>query len=284
MKRFFKNGIYAFIAALLLFAAMPVSAQAAQVILAVSGGDIKVGDTFTVSMTAPSSSKLSLHYDGTMVTPVSMNGAALDGNTLSISARSISFTFEAKASGGAGFVASSDSYDRSSVVVDIAKAAETAENTENVENTDNTEKSETVETTETDKTTKKDDTDTSQKKTKKTAAAVKPTQDTAPIIYSSESLSFRELITDRRMVLVTGILLAIIIVLIIRITVLKSSSDDTGYDYAEEEEENEVPDIRINEDDKIKPEVPEIDEEKLTMPKPPKKPAGKLRLEDLNDI
>lgn len=307
MKRSLMKNIYILIAALMVFVMFPVSAQASQVILAVSGNDIKVGDSFTVSMTGASSSKMSLHYDGTMVTPKSMNGASLDGNTLTVTARSVSFTFEAKQAGGAGFVASSDAFAKSSVVVNIAEAAENTQDktVQESEKKEETDKKPANDTNDKDKSSQSSSSSEKSKSTSSDSSTAdndtkkpQPAQSSdSQIAVSSDSLTFRQLITDRRMILVTGVLLAIIIALIIRITVLRSELGNSDYgtddiDFDDNEEKIRAEEKRLEREIHEEPEeiknVPledlEIDEAKLTMPKPPKKPATKLRLEDLNDL
>lgn len=293
-----------FILAASLF--LPMDASASPVILGLSTNDIRVGDTFTVSVAGAQSSNLSLHYDGTMVSLKGQNGATLDGNTLTIAAKSASFTFEAKQEGSAGFVASSDMYDRSSAVVSIAAAA--TDTNSDAAATESTDADTSEDTTDEEASAKTDSTDTEtvSDSTEDTSAVSDDTDsadsvDTEKHGISSSDLSFRQLILDRRMILVIAVLLAIIIVLIIRITTLHYSlddeyeSDDIDFDdnekkLAEKEKEEEqnklVEHITEDKPDRKSSEIDldEIDEEKLTMPKAPKKPNEKLKLEDLNNL
>ena len=70
MKIFFRKKFTALFTALIMVLCLmlPVDASAAPVILGLSSSEIKVGDSFSVSIAGASSSNLSLHYDGTMVT------------------------------------------------------------------------------------------------------------------------------------------------------------------------------------------------------------------------
>lgn len=286
--------------ALLIAVSVPHNAFAAQVILGLSKTDISVGDTFTVSIAGSSTSRLSLHYDGTMVSLTDQNNARLDGNTLTVTARSVSFTFKAKKQGQAGFVASSDVDSRSSVMVNI-ESSETADPEDASSEKDNSEEKTTDDaSTDTDATVSdSSDADTAkQTVTEDTSASSETdndTDDAAKYAITSSDLSFAALITDRRMILVIGILSAIIIALIIRLVVLHYSISDSDYegddiDFDENEkqirEQEKVSDDKAAEPDEkaIIADELGIDEEKLTMPKAPKTPNQKLKLEDLNDL
>lgn len=288
--------------------AFPVNALASPVILGISTNSIKVGDSFSVSVSGADSSNLSLHYDGTMVTLTGQNGASLDGNTLTIAAKSATFTFTAKQSGSAGFVASSDKYERSSAVVSIAASTEDNAQTDadtSQTDTEGTEASENdADTSASDSSDDKDSvSDSSEELPADTTQDVSDT-DTVSQKHgtSSSDLSFKQLITDRRMTLVIAVLLAVIIALIIRITTLHYQLADLDYDDDDidfDEEEKKISE-KEKEEEKKKPLEPvtekknekkpvdialdDIDEEKLTMPKAPKKPNEKLKLEDLNNI
>lgn len=313
MNRFFKKKMYAIAAVLILAVtlALPVDALASPVILGLSTNDIKVGDTFTVSLSGAESSNLSLHYDGTMVTLKDQKGATLDGNTLTIPAKSVSFTFTAKQEGNAGFVASSDKFERSSAVVKIAAgaASDTSDDTQ-------TAAAATDENSDAGTDNDADTASASQSSVSDSSAEVSSSSDTAEQVsdddetdiskhgISSSDLSFKQLILDRRMILVIAVLLAVIIILIIRITTLHYALTGTDYDdddidfdeneknIAEKEEEEKnrlVEHVTDRNNESQQPKTPydpdfEIDEEKLTMPKAPKRPNEKLKLEDLNNL
>lgn len=313
MKIFFRKKFTALFTALImaLCLMLPVDASAAPVILGLSSSEIKVGDSFSVSIAGASSSNLSLHYDGTMVTLTGQGGAALNGNTLTISAKSATFTFTAKQEGNAGFVASSDQYERSSAVVKIAQAsAQTSDNTQAATADNDTEAAASD---------NPDTTDDSQTKVSSQSASDSADTHTSEDLQtdsedttvtrkhgvSSQDLTFSQLITDRRMIIVIAVLLAVIIVLIIRLTTLHyAMSDDYDDDIDFDEEEKRIAE-KEEEQRKLVEHVTEkkeksekleraektsgldldgIDVEKLTMPKAPKNPNKKLKLEDLNDL
>lgn len=291
-------------AVLMLFLTLifPVSAYASPVILGLSTQDISVGDSFSVYVSGSAASNLSLHYDGTMVKLTGQAGASLDGNTLTIKAKSVSFTFEAIKDGSAGFVASSDAYDRSSVIVNIKAASDgtTEVKDDNTDaGTDETVSSSSDESTSESVSTSSEAVSTSDIYADTTDSEPEDRQDDASI--SSSDLSFKDLITDRRMILVIAVLVAIIIILIIRLATMHFNtdsgyeSDDIDFDDAEarikEKEDKEAEEEAVKEKpvkdepvSKAKELAPEIDEEKLTMPKAPKKPAEKLKIDDLNDL
>lgn len=308
------------IAAVFLFMLTPVNVFAANTILSISKSDIKAGDDFTVTVSGAETSNLSLHYDGTMVTLKSQGNATLNGNILSINARSASFAFTAKKSGSAGFVASSDKYARSSVRINIgeADAADTTTADTNA-STDDTKAADTSSDNTSDKTQTKDAaTDNSSKSTDSTAASdataasdgtVSDSTSTAADVkdypeISTSDFSLKELVLDRRITLIIGALLAVIIVLVIMLVWSHLSSLK---DYDEEDEEpddiaDDFDDEKINVKEQVKApseKKPDFsddedetdklyerlkEEEKLSMPKTPVVPEKKLHLEDLNNL
>ncbi len=297
MKIFLKKRHILFlgIICLMLTFAMPEQAQASPVVLSFSTNDVSVGDSFSVTVAGASSSNLSLHYDGTMVTLKSQGRATLDGNTLSISGRSATFTFEAKQQGNAGFVASSNMYPRSSAVIGIKEAVskDTDEKVSNdTEQTENEGKEDKKEDAVVKETSSEKDTENNSKKAKAEADHSGSSVEKHDI--SSSDLSFKQLILDRRMLILTGLLLAIIIVLIIRLTLLHFAvygdyeGDDIDFD-DEETKRSDTDQIASAEKTDQKKfsgdlDLGEIDEEKLTMPKAPKRPNKKLELSDLNKL
>ena len=317
MKIIAKRFASLFIAVAFLFILLPVRADAAVTILSISKNDIKTGDDFTVTISGASTSNLSLHYDGTMVTLKSQGNAALDGNTLTINAKSASFAFTAKKSGSAGFVASSDQYEKSSVLVNIGEAAADTKKSDTSEKTDtaaaDTTKKAASEKTASDKSSADDsastdttsDTNTSDKAKTDTASdslASDTTADTADntdtASFSSSDLSLKELLLDRRVIVIIGALAAVIIVLIIML-LWNHYSAYRDFDEEDEEDDEEEGSAVINEKSEVhsekKPEAFDMDdtdqlyerlkeEEKLTMPKTPVVPEKKLHLEDLNNL
>ena len=215
------------IAAVFLFMLTPVNVFAANTILSISKSDIKAGDDFTVTVSGAETSNLSLHYDGTMVTLKSQGNATLNGNILSINARSASFAFTAKKSGSAGFVASSDKYARSSVRINIGEAAAADTTTDDTKAAADTSSDNTSDKTQT----KDAATDNSSKSTDSTAASdataasdgtVSDSTSTAADVkdypeISTSDFSLKELVLDRRITLIIGALLAVIIVLVINL-------------------------------------------------------------------
>lgn len=302
------------IAAVFLFMLTPVNVFAANTILSISKSDIKAGDDFTVTVSGAETSNLSLHYDGTMVTLKSQGNATLNGNILSINARSASFAFTAKKSGSAGFVASSDKYARSSVRINIGEAAAADTTTDDTKAAADTSSDNTS-----DKTQTKDAvTDNSSKSTDSTAASdataasdgtVSDSTSTAADVkdypeISTSDFSLKELVLDRRITLIIGALLAVIIVLVIMLVWSHLSSLK---DYDEEDEEpddiaDDFDDEKINVKEQVKApseKKPDFsddedetdklyerlkEEEKLSMPKTPVVPEKKLHLEDLNNL
>lgn len=305
------------IAAVFLFMLTPVNVFAANTILSISKSDIKAGDDFTVTVSGAETSNLSLHYDGTMVTLKSQGNATLNGNILSINARSASFAFTAKKSGSAGFVASSDKFARSSVRINIGEAADTTTADTNA-STDDTKAADTSSDNTSDKTQTKDAaTDDSSKSTDSTAAsdttaasdgAVSDSTSTSADVkdypeISTSDFSLKELVLDRRITLIIGALLAVIIVLVImlvwsHLSSLKDydeddESDDLTDDFDDErinvKEQAEAssekkPDFSDDEDETDKLYERLKEEEKLSMPKTPVVPEKKLHLEDLNNL
>ena len=309
------------IAAVFLFMLTPVNVFAANTILSISKSDIKAGDDFTVTVSGAETSNLSLHYDGTMVTLKSQGNATLNGNILSINARSASFAFTAKKSGSAGFVASSDKYARSSVRINIgeADAADTTTADTNAATDDTKAAADTSSDNTSDKTQTKDAaTDNSSKSTDSTAASdasaasdgtVSDSTSTAADVkdypeISTSDFSLKELVLDRRITLIIGALLAVIIVLVIMLVWSHLSSLK---DYDEEDEEpddiaDDFDDEKINVKEQVKApseKKPDFsddedetdklyerlkEEEKLSMPKTPVVPEKKLHLEDLNNL
>lgn len=309
------------IAAVFLFMLTPVNVFAANTILSISKSDIKAGDDFTVTVSGAETSNLSLHYDGTMVTLKSQGNATLNGNILSINARSASFAFTAKKSGSAGFVASSDKYARSSVRINIgeADAADTTTADTNASTDDTKAAADTSSDNTSDKTQTKDAaTDNSSKSTDSTAASdataasdgtVSDSTSTAADVkdypeISTSDFSLKELVLDRRITLIIGALLAVIIVLVIMLVWSHLSSLK---DYDEEDEEpddiaDDFDDEKINVKEQVKApseKKPDFsddedetdklyerlkEEEKLSMPKTPVVPEKKLHLEDLNNL
>lgn len=309
------------IAAVFLFMLTPVNVFAANTILSISKSDIKAGDDFTVTVSGAETSNLSLHYDGTMVTLKSQGNATLNGNILSINARSASFAFTAKKSGSAGFVASSDKYARSSVRINIgeADAADTTTADTNAATDDTKAAADTSSDNTSDKTQTKDAaTDNSSKSADSTAASdataasdgtVSDSTSTAADVkdypeISTSDFSLKELVLDRRITLIIGALLAVIIVLVIMLVWSHLSSLK---DYDEEDEEpddiaDDFDDEKINVKEQVKApseKKPDFsddedetdklyerlkEEEKLSMPKTPVVPEKKLHLEDLNNL
>ena len=291
------------VALILLFLTLPFNSYAANTLLSVSKQDIKAGDSFDVTISGAKSSNLSLHYDGTMVTLKGQGNATLNGNTLSVSGRSATFTFEAKKAGNAGFVASSDRYARSSVMLSIGEAAAASETTEN-EVAETKKDSRTEKNTNANKKTQDADTVASEEKnTDETAEAqnaldesdnsvqdnAKPQENTA---FSSSNLTFKQLILDRRVMLIIAVLVAIIIILVIRLIWLHFEDyDDEEY---EEDIKTRIETSPVNEKPTKKQAQKEADEdnlyeklkaeEKLTMPKAPAVSEKKLHLEDLNNL
>lgn len=305
--------------AVTVFMLLPLSAWAGNTVLSVSKSDIKAGDEFTVTVSGASASNLSLHYDGTMVTLKSQGQASLDGNTLSINAKSATFTFTAKKAGSAGFVGSSDQYARSSAMISIGEAAAAKPQTAETKTEDSNEKK-SSKTTDADKSTDKkskdtedtdqvvsvstndpdDDTDVSDAKTdvsENTAQEDSAAQQEYPF-FSSADLSLKELVTDRRIIAIIGVLVAIIIILVIRLLWIHFSEYEY-YDDEESEDDEEATEERVSETQKT-PETKKSkntepddtdalyeklkEEEKLTMPKTPVVPEKKLHLEDLNNL
>ena len=307
------------IAAVFLFMLTPVNVFAANTILSISKSDIKAGDDFTVTVSGAETSNLSLHYDGTMVTLKSQGNATLNGNILSINARSASFAFTAKKSGSAGFVASSDKYARSSVRINIgeADAADTTTADTNAA-TDDTKAADTSSDNTSDKTQTKDAaTDNSSKSTDSTAASdataasdgtVSDSTSTAADVkdypeISTSDFSLKELVLDRRITLIIGALLAVIIVLVIMLVWSHLSSlkdydeDDESDDLTDDFDDEKInvkeqveassekkPDFSDDEDETDKLYERLKEEEKLSMPKTPVVPEKKLHLEDLNNL
>lgn len=307
------------IAAVFLFMLAPVNVFAANTILSISKSDIKAGDDFTVTISGTETSNLSLHYDGTMVTLKSQGNATLNGNILSINAKSASFAFTAKKSGSAGFVASSDKFARSSVRINIGEAADTTTADTNASTDDTKAAADTSSDNTSDKTQTKDAaTDNSSKSTDSTAAsdataasdgAVSDSTSTAADVkdypeISTSDFSLKELVLDRRITLIIGALLAVIIVLVIMLVWSHLSSLK---DYDEEDEEpddiaDDFDDEKINVKEQVKApseKKPDFsddedetdklyerlkEEEKLSMPKTPVVPEKKLHLEDLNNL
>ena len=302
------------IAAVFLFMLTPVNVFAANTILSISKSDIKAGDDFTVTVSGAETSNLSLHYDGTMVTLKSQGNATLNGNILSINARSASFAFTAKKSGSAGFVASSDKYARSSVRINIGEAAAADTTTDDTKAAADTSADNTSDKTQT----KDAATDNSSKSTDSTAASdataasdgtVSDSTSTAADVkdypeISTSDFSLKELVLDRRITLIIGALLAVIIVLVIMLVWSHLSSLK---DYDEEDEEpddiaDDFDDEKINVKEQVKApseKKPDFsddedetdklyerlkEEEKLSMPKTPVVPEKKLHLEDLNNL
>ena len=309
------------IAAVFLFMLTPVNVFAANTILSISKSDIKAGDDFTVTVSGAETSNLSLHYDGTMVTLKSQGNATLNGNILSINARSASFAFTAKKSGSAGFVASSDKYARSSVRINIgeADAADTTTADTNAATDDTKAAADTSSDNTSDKTQTKDAaTDNSSKSTDSTAASdataasdgtVSDSTSTAADVkdypeISTSDFSLKELVLDRRITLIIGALLAVIIVLVIMLVWSHLSSlkdydeedeepDDIADDFDDEKinikeqvkaPSEKKPDFSDDEDETDKLYERLKEEEKLSMPKTPVVPEKKLHLEDLNNL
>lgn len=305
------------IAAVFLFMLAPVNVFAANTILSISKSDIKAGDDFTVTISGTETSNLSLHYDGTMVTLKSQGNATLNGNILSINARSASFAFTAKKSGSAGFVASSDKFARSSVRINIGEAADTTTADTNA-STDDTKAADTSSDNTSDKTQTKDAaTDDSSKSTDSTAAsdttaasdgAVSDSTSTSADVkdypeISTSDFSLKELVLDRRITLIIGALLAVIIVLVIMLVWSHLSSlkdydeDDESDDLTDDFDDEKInvkeqveassekkPDFSDDEDETDKLYERLKEEEKLSMPKTPVVPEKKLHLEDLNNL
>lgn len=308
------------IAAVFLFMLTPVNVFAANTILSISKSDIKAGDDFTVTVSGAETSNLSLHYDGTMVTLKSQGNATLNGNILSINARSASFAFTAKKSGSAGFVASSDKYARSSVRINIgeADAADTTTADTNAATDDTKAAADTSSDNTSDKTQTKDAaTDNSSKSTDSTAAsdttaasdgAVSDSTSTSADVkdypeISTSDFSLKELVLDRRITLIIGALLAVIIVLVIMLVWSHLSSlkdydeDDESDDLTDDFDDEKInvkeqveassekkPDFSDDEDETDKLYERLKEEEKLSMPKTPVVPEKKLHLEDLNNL
>ncbi|HAP02661.1 MAG TPA: hypothetical protein DCQ87_01215 [Lachnospiraceae bacterium] len=305
------------IAAVFLFMLAPVNVFAANTILSISKSDIKAGDDFTVTISGTETSNLSLHYDGTMVTLKSQGNATLNGNILSINAKSASFAFTAKKSGSAGFVASSDKFARSSVRINIGEAADTTTADTNA-STDDTKAADTSSDNTSDKTQTKDAaTDDSSKSTDSTAAsdttaasdgAVSDSTSTSADVkdypeISTSDFSLKELVLDRRITLIIGALLAVIIVLVIMLVWSHLSSlkdydeDDESDDLTDDFDDEKInvkeqveassekkPDFSDDEDETDKLYERLKEEEKLSMPKTPVVPEKKLHLEDLNNL
>lgn len=311
------------IIAVFLFMLVPVNAFAANTILSISKSDIKAGDDFTVTVSGAETSNLSLHYDGTMVTLKSQGNATLNGNILSINAKSVSFAFTAKKSGSAGFVASSDKYARSSVMINIGEAA--ASDTTDTTATADTKASkadtkaasnETTSDKTTDKSKARDAADDSAKNTDETASSEKTAASDGTVSdntaaadvkeypeISTSDFSLKELILDRRITVIIGALAAVIVVLIIMLLWSRFSANK---DYDEEVDldddiEDDTSDEKINVKEEAethverKPDFSDEDatdklyerlkeEEKLSMPKTPVVPEKKLHLEDLNNL
>lgn len=308
------TGFLAVIAVVLML--IPLDAKAADTVLSISKSDIKAGDEFSVTVSGAASSNLSLHYDGTMVTLKSKGNASLDGNTLSINAKSATFTFTAKKAGSAGFVGSSDQYAKSSAIVNIAEASSAADNTDtakkdsgSTESDKSTEKktkekedSDQAAATSSDDTDTDEPTDTATSGTSTDEAENADQEDSAAQqeypSFSASDLSLRDLVTDRRVLTIIGVLVVVIIILVIRLLWIHFSDygdDDEDFsDDAIESADEEIP-VRTGTQSAIKEKVNDIDdtellyeklkeEEKLTMPKTPVVPEKKLHLEDLNNL
>lgn len=308
-----------FIIAAFLFMLVPVNAFAANTILSISKSDIKTGDDFTVTVSGTETSNLSLHYDGTMVTLKSQGNATLNGNILSINAKSASFAFTAKKAGSAGFVASSDKFARSSVMINIGEAAsDTTDNTTTATTDTTTTDTNAASDTKTDNSDQTASTDDSSKSTDTAASDTTSASDgtvsdntsTATAAkdypeYSTSDFSLKELVLDRRITVIIGALLAVIVVLVI---MLVWSHFSAYRDYDEEDLDDDFEDDNNESDEKInvkeqaeealkkRPDFPDDEdetdrlyerlkeEEKLTMPKAPAQPEKKLHLEDLNNL
>ncbi|MBQ5430181.1 MAG: hypothetical protein IIU28_00865 [Lachnospiraceae bacterium] len=213
--------------AFLLLSMPTVVLAAGSTSISLSSNSVSKGDTLTVTVIGSQSSTLSLKYDNTMLELVNGGSATASGNVLTVSASSATYKFRAIRAGNAGIVASSDSLSGSSVYVPIADTSAT-ESTTTEEKQEKQEKASPEESKDTGKSEKKSK---KTKDSKKTSAKDKTeTQKTEPAVTtgkaSSEDLSFREVITDRRVMAVIIILVAIILVLIIQLILRAHENDE----------------------------------------------------------
>lgn len=279
-----------------LLLSMPIAVLAAgSTSISLSSRSLSKGETLTVTVVGSSSSSLSLKYDNTMLQLVDGGHASANGNVLTISAASVTYKFKAIQAGNAGIVVSSDQLSGSSLFVPIAEAAETTEEEvkeEKKEDTSNQAKAVKEEKTDKkDKNDKKKSSSSTGKKAKKKKAEQVTVQQTKKT-FTSEDLSFKELITDRRMVAVLILLVAVILVLVIQL--ILRGHEETGYDdepisiddkffepNPREEERTAVPTHTHEKETKI---VTDHNMADLTMPRAPKSAGQKLEVMDLNDL
>lgn len=314
MRKKVKKRIAAVFAVFVTFMAFTVSASAESTFLAISSDQIKAGDSFKVTISSPQTSQLMLHYDGTMVKLTGQGQASLTGNTLTITAKSATYTFEALKAGGAGFVASSDQYERSSVMVQIKESAE-APATGSKEETDAdsdkgsdagaedssgeeaVEPDDTAETGEDSAATASSDDTSEQTDSADTSESADTDEKTgndtayAKTEVSSSDLTLRELLLDRRVVVILAVMAVVIIILAFALIRSRYVYDDDFEDEAEDSDEEdtrkeiEVPDLVLKKTpDREEKTVMDVEKEKLSMPKTPVNPEKKLKLEDLNDL
>jgi hypothetical protein len=283
-----------------LLLSMPIAVLAAgSTSISLSSRSLSKGETLTVTVVGSSSSSLSLKYDNTMLQLVDSGHASANGNVLTISAASVTYKFKAIQAGNAGIVVSSDQLSGSSLFVPIAEAAETTEEevkeekkettSEKKEDTSNQAKA--VKEEKKDKKDKKKSSSSTGEKEKKKNAEQVTVQQTKKT-FTSEDLSFKELITDRRMVAVLILLVAVILVLVIQL--ILRGHEETDYDdepisiddkffepNPREEERPAVPSHTHEKETKI---VTDHNMADLTMPRAPKSAGQKLEVMDLNDL
>ncbi|MQN00540.1 MAG: hypothetical protein DUD27_06005 [Lachnospiraceae bacterium] len=231
MKKSIRKLMASFMAvAAVIFILLPVNAKAARPVISVSNTEVKVGDEFTVTVSGTAASRLSLSFDPSKVTLKSRGNATYSGNTVSLYAQSASFTFTAKETGFSYLIANSSTYGRSSAKVNISEATADTKKT-----TDTKKTAATVASTATSKTTDKKTTSTKKassdaSKTVKSSDAGSTKNLSDNESFTSSDLSFKELLLDRRMLVVLAVLVVIILILAIRLIRIHVLYDVYDYD------------------------------------------------------
>ena len=303
----------------LLLSLPAVALAAGSTSISLSSNSVSTGDTVTVTVIGSQSSALSLKYDNTMLELVDGGRATASGNVLTVSASSATFKFRAIHGGNAGLVVSSDTLSGSSCFLPVAESA--AQSTENKKPEEKKEEEKKAD----QKEEKKEDKDSSSKAEKKSSSSKKSSrkkaskkektvgnkEEVSQTIrkMSSEDLSFKELITDRRVIAVIILLVAVILVLIIQLVLRGHEQDlDEEDDLQETFSSTPVSNAKKDEVSKAAPseEMPleeppskkqaalsTPDQGKkgaahyqadLTMPKAPKSAGQRLDVMDLNDL
>ncbi|MEE3481096.1 MAG: hypothetical protein VZQ80_03795 [Lachnospiraceae bacterium] len=107
MKKFSALFSAAIFAAAILFGTVTTAFAAGTSQLAFSKSNVTVGDSFTVTVTASGRANMTLKYSSSYVTLTDSKGASTTGNSVTFTATTLTFTFQASAAGKADFIVSS---------------------------------------------------------------------------------------------------------------------------------------------------------------------------------